>query len=136
MVRQILSVLVGLLTVSVVVGLVQALGHYAIPMPEGVDANDPEVVKDYIDENPLAMVFVLLSYAAGAFLGGFVATLIAKDNSRSPVFIIGALFVLVTIYMMFIIPSPFWFWILGIAAWGLAFVGRTLARNLYSKKLK
>ncbi len=136
MLRQILSVLAGLLTVSIVVGLVQALGHYAIPMPQGLDANDPDVVKNYVDENPMAMVFVLLSYAAGAFLGGFVATLIAKDNSRSPVFIIGALYILVTIYMMFIIPSPFWFWVLGIAFWGLVFVGRTMARNIYRKKLK
>lgn len=130
MVRKILAVIAGLLATAAMVALVQQLGHYLYPMPPGSDPNDVEAVKEYVENAPfMALFFVIISYAAGALTGGFTATKIAKDSSRAPAFISGALFALVSIYMMLTIPSPFWFWILGIAVWGLVMVGRTLARR-------
>lgn len=133
MLRKILAVIAGLLATAAMVSLVQMLGHYLYPMPPGSDPNDIEAMKEYVENAPfMALFFVIISYAAGAITGGFVATKIAKDSSRAPAFIIGSLFALVSVYMMLTIPAPFWFWILGVAVWGLVMVGRTFARNTTS----
>lgn len=71
--------------------------------------------------------FVIISYAAGAFTGGFVSTKIANDGKKIYALIIGVLFLFTSIYMMVTIPSPIWFWILGIAVWSLVLVGWKLA---------
>lgn len=130
MFRKVLAVLTGILVTSVTVGLVQWIGHQIYPMPNDADPNDMEAVKEYVKTAPfMALFFVILSYSAGAFLGGFTATAIARDSSRAPAFIIGSLFALFSIYMMLTVPTPFWFWVLGIAAWGLVMAGRTAARK-------
>lgn len=130
MLRKILAVIAGFIVTSAVVGLVQWIGHQIYPLPPGADLNDPETLRDYVETAPFfALFFVILSYAAGAFCGGFTATKIARDSSRAPAFIIGALFALFSIYMMLTVATPFWFWVLGIAAWGLVMAGRTVARK-------
>lgn len=137
MLRKILAVIAGLVATGAMVGLIQMLGHYLYPMPPGSDPNEIEAMKEYVENAPfMALFFVIISYAAGAVTGGFVATKIAKDSSRAPAFIIGAVFALVSVYMMLTIPSPFWSWILGIAVWGLVMVGRTLARSTTSLQPK
>lgn len=128
MIRKIAAVVVGILLTSLVVGLVQQLGHYLYPLPEGTDPNDPEAIKKYVENAPfLAVFFVIISYAAGAFTGGFVSTKIANDGKKIYALIIGVLFLFTSIYMMVTIPSPIWFWILGIAVWSLVLVGWKLA---------
>lgn len=126
--RKILAVIAGLVAAALMVGLVQKLGHLIYPLPAGADANDPETFKNYVENAPfLAVFFVIIAYAAGALAGGFVATKIARDSSRAPAFIVGSIMLLFSIYIMSIIPSPIWFWILGVAAWGLVLVGYRLA---------
>ncbi|TXF78884.1 hypothetical protein [Chryseobacterium sp.] len=134
MVRKILAVLAGLVATALVVGLVEQLGHYVYPLPSGADPNDPETFKKYAESAPfMAIFFVILAYAAGAFTGGFVSTKIANDGKKIYALIIGAVFLLISVYMMVIIPSPIWFWILGIASWGLVLVGYRLAlKNNYN----
>ena len=128
MLRKILAVAAGIIATSIAVGLVQQLGHYLYPLPAGADPNNPEVIKEYVEKDPfMAVFFVILSYAAGALTGGFVATKIANDGKKIYAIIIGVLFLFVSIYMMITIPSPIWFWILGIAVWGLVLVGYRLA---------
>lgn len=128
MIRKIAAVVVGILLTSLVVGLVQQLGHYLYPLPAGTDPNDPAAIKKYVENAPfLAVFFVIISYAAGAFTGGFVSTKIANDGKKIYALIIGVLFLFTSIYMMVTIPSPIWFWILGIAVWSLVLVGWKLA---------
>lgn len=128
MIRKIAAVVVGILLTSLVVGLVQQLGHYLYPLPAGTDPNDPEAIKKYVENAPfMAVFFVIISYAAGAFTGGFVSTKIANDGKKIYALIIGVLFLFTSIYMMVTIPSPIWFWILGIAVWSLVLVGWKLA---------
>ncbi len=130
MIRKIAAVVVGILLTSLVVGLVQQLGHYLYPLPAGTDPNDPEAIKKYVENAPfLAVFFVIISYAAGAFTASFVATKIANDGKKIYALFIGVLFLLTSIYMMVTIPSPIWFWILGIAVWSLVLAGWKLALN-------
>ena len=128
MLRKILAVVAGIIATSVAVGLVQQLGHYLYPLPTGTDPNDAEAIKKYVETAPfMAIFFVIISYAVGALVGGFVSTSIANDGKKIYALIIGVLFLFTSIYMMITIPSPIWFWILGIASWGLVFVGYKLA---------
>lgn len=128
MLRKIVAILVGVIATSVAVGLVQQLGHYCYPLPEGTNPNDPEAIKKYVETAPfMPLFFVIISYAVGALVGGFVATKIANDGKKSYAILLGIVFLLTSIYMMIIIPSPIWFWILGISVWGLVLVGYQLA---------
>ena len=126
--RKILAVIAGIIVCSIVVGLVQQLGHYLYPLPEGSDPNNPEAIKQYVETAPfMAIFFVIISYAVGAFSGGFISTIIAGDEKKIYAIIIGILFLATSIYMMTIIPSPIWFWILGILVWILVLAGWKLA---------
>lgn len=133
--RKILAVIVGMFATGAVVGLVQQLGHHLYPLPPGTDPNNPEHLRNYIENAPfMAMFFVIISYAAGALTAGFVSTLIANDRRKIYAIILGIIFLFISIYMMITIPSPVWFWILGIAVWTLVLVGWKLAVSLKKSK--
>lgn len=128
MLSKILAVVAGILVTSIVVGLVQQMGHYLYPLPAGADPNDPEAIKSYVETAPfLAVFFVIISYAMGALFGGFFSTKIADDGKPVYAVVIGVIFLIISVYMMTVIPSPVWFWILGIAVWSLVLVGYRLA---------
>ena len=130
MVRKLAAVIAGIVATSIAVGLVQQLGHYLYPLPAGTDPNDPEAIKKHVETAPFFAVFlVIISYAAGALAGGFVSTKIANDGKKIYAIIIGILFLMISVYMMITIPSPIWFWVLGIAVWSLVLVGWKLALN-------
>lgn len=108
--------------------LVQLLGHKLYPLPEGMKPNDMEAMKNYVATAPfMALFFVILSYAFGALVSGFISTKIAGNNSKTFAIICGIFFLLQSIYMMYSLPTPVWFWILGILVWLLVLVGWKLA---------
>lgn len=126
--RKIVALAAGIIICSIAVGLVQKLGHYLYPFPEGADPNNPETVKEYIKTAPfMAVFFVILSYMAGAVSGGFFSTWIAGDGKKIYALIIGVFFLATSVYMMSVIPSPLWCWILGILSWLFVFLGWKLA---------
>ncbi len=128
MIRKIIALVVGILCTGFAVGLVQELGHYFYPLPKGANPEDPETIKNYVETAPfMAIFFVIISYSAGAFVGGFSSTIIANDGKKLYATIIGILFLFVSIYMMTVIPSPIWFWILGILSWLFVLVGWKMA---------
>lgn len=128
MIRKIIALVAGILLTGFAVGLTQQLGHYLYPLPEGANPEDPEAIKKYIETAPfMAIFFVIISYSVGAFVGGFSSTIIANDGKKIYAIIIGILFLFVSIYMMTVIPSPIWFWILGLLSWLLVLLGWKLA---------
>lgn len=128
MLRKILAVVVGMLAASIAIGLVQKLDHTIYPLPAGSDPNNTEAIKKYVETAPfMAVFFVIISYAAGALTAGFISTIIAKDGKKIYAIILGCLFLATTLYMMYTIPSPVWFWICGILVWLLVLVGWKLA---------
>lgn len=130
MLRKILAVPAGLFFGVLCISAIEKLGHYLFPRPEGMKADDMEALKQYVETAPLmALMFVIIGYAVGAFIAGFSSTKIARDGKKIYAVICGAIFLLQGIYMMYILPTPIWFWILGIAVWGLVLVGYKLALN-------
>jgi hypothetical protein len=89
-----------------------------------------EALKEYVATAPfMALFFVILGYALGAFVTGFIATKIAGDNKKTYAVICGVIFLIQGIYMMAVLLTPAWFWVLGIAVWGLVLAGYKLALN-------
>ncbi len=126
--RKVLAVLAGILTGMIAISLVQMLGHYLYPEPEGLDTNDLNQLAEYVKTAPfMALFFVVLSYAFGALSSGFVSTKIANDGKQIYAIICGIVFLILSIFMMSSLPTPIWFWILGILSWLLIFVGWKLA---------
>ncbi|MGA9212407.1 hypothetical protein [Kaistella sp.] len=128
MVRKIVAIPAGLIAGVIGISLFQILGHKLYPLPAGMDPNDMNAMKEYVTSAPfMALFFVIISYAAGAFLSGFASTKVAGNNDKIFALVCGIIFLLQSIYMMYTLPTPIWFWILGIAVWGLVFVGYKLA---------
>jgi hypothetical protein len=130
MVRKILAVVGGLVTGSICVGAVEWLGHKMYPLPAGVKPDNMEAFKEYIATAPfMALLFVIIAYALGALVSGYISTKIANDGKSRYAVICGIFFLLATIYNMIVLPTPIWFWVLGIAVWGLVLIGYKLALN-------
>lgn len=130
MFRKILAVVAGLILGGISVGIVQKIGHSIYPMPKGMKSGDMVAMKDYVENAPfMALFFVIISYAVGALVSGFVSTKIANDNNKIYAIICGVIFVAQSIYMMSLLPTPIWFWVLGILAWAFVFVGYKLGFN-------
>ncbi|MCP1301863.1 hypothetical protein NK356_22055 [Chryseobacterium sp. S0630] len=134
MLRRILAVLVGLITGSVCITVVEKIGHALYPPPAQAEAGGMEALKVYVEQAPfMALFFIIIAYALAAIVSGFVASKISNNGKYTAAAICGIIFLLMTIYMMASLPSPIWFWILGILVWGLVFVGHKLA--LKTKKI-
>ena len=133
--KKIIAVLAGLISGGILMTFVQNLGHVLYPQPEGMDQNSMIELAEYVKNAPfMALFFVILSYAAAALLAGWVSTLIAWDRKRVYALICGALFLIQSIFMMASLPTPIWFWILGIGVWALVEVGYRLALVTIDKK--
>ncbi|MDF2552198.1 MAG: hypothetical protein K0R77_1473 [Chryseobacterium sp.] len=130
MLRKILAVIAGIISGGISVGIVQTVGHNLYPMPEGMKSDDMEAMKNYVETAPfMALFFVIISYVIAAVVSGFVSTKIADDGKKIYALICGIIFLIQSIYMMSVLPTPIWFWILGILSWTLVLVGYKLALN-------
>ncbi|WP_344826679.1 hypothetical protein [Chryseobacterium ginsenosidimutans] len=130
MIKRILAVIGGILVGSIGVWLMERLGHSLYPFPAGLKPDDLEGFKKYVENLPFMGKFiVILGYALGALVSGFVATKIAGNGKPAAAIICGVIFTFFTIYNMVMLPTPIWFWILGILVWGLVLAGYKLALN-------
>lgn len=130
MLRRILAVIAGIIVGSIGIWLMERLGHTLYPFPADLKPDNLEGFKTYVESLPFMGKFiVILGYALGALLSGFVATKVANNNQPAAAIICGVIFLFFTIYNMTVLPTPIWFWVLGIAVWGLVLVGYRLALN-------
>ncbi|AZB28759.1 hypothetical protein [Chryseobacterium balustinum] len=130
MVRKILAVFAGVIVASICIWAIETLNHMMYPYPDGMKPNDMEGFKSYIETLPfLGKFMVIVGYAVGALVSGFIATKISKDGKPTAAIICGIVFLVFTIYNMTVLPTPIWFWILGILVWILVLAGYKLALN-------
>ncbi|WP_426474596.1 hypothetical protein [Chryseobacterium balustinum] len=130
MVRKILAVFAGVIVASICIWAIETLNHMMYPYPDGMKPNDMEGFKSYIKTLPfLGKFMVIVGYAVGALVSGFIATKISKDGKSTAAIICGIVFLVFTIYNMTVLPTPIWFWILGILVWILVLAGYKLALN-------
>ena len=111
MLRNVLGFVAGFLVAGTIVGIIQAIGHQVYPPPPGMNPNDPESIKAYMDQIPTgALLFVLGAWILGTLGGTFVATLVAQQAPRMAAAAVAGMMLLSSVHMMVAIPSPGWFW--------------------------
>jgi hypothetical protein len=113
MLRAVLSTLLALIVGSVLISLVQSLGHVLYPFPGELDLNDSEALAKVIAQAPLgALLMVELAYVVGCFAAGALVVRLAPGfGLRLPV-IVGALFTLVGALNLLAFTHPLWFAVL------------------------
>jgi hypothetical protein len=102
--RSILGGIVGLVAATITIFVVEMTGHRIWPLPAGLDIHE---TPDFLSRMPvMALAWIVLGFAAGAFVGGLVAAAISRGRKASMV--VGALLLVATILMFFEIPHPGW----------------------------
>lgn len=130
MVRKILAVFAGVIVASICIWAIETLNHMLYPYPDGMKPNDMEGFKSYVETLPfLGKFIVIVGYAVGALVSGFIATKVAKDGKPTAAIVCGIVFLVFTIYNMTVLPTPIWFWILGVLVWIMVLAGYKLALN-------
>ncbi len=110
MTKNILAVVVGFILGSVVnMGLV-TVGPSVIPLPAGADVATMDGLKASMQLfEPKNFVFPFLAHALGTLVGAFVAAKLAASQPMRSAMIIGFLFLLGGITMVYLAGGPTWF---------------------------
>jgi hypothetical protein len=129
-VRRILAVLAGMVAAVVVITLVEVVSGRMYPPPAGVNLQDPEAMRAFAATLPVgAFLMVLLSYALGAFVGGWVAGWRAPTAWPLPPAVIALFLTLGSVMNLRAIPHPGWFWAANlVVVVVLPFAGAALTR--------
>jgi hypothetical protein len=79
--QNILSVLLGFVSASVVMTAFEYANHLMYPFPEGFDPMNQEQVKAFAETIPSSAYFlVFLGWVVGAVVGGYVCARFSKGN--------------------------------------------------------
>lgn len=130
--RNILSVIVGLIVCGAVNMVLIMISASVIPPPEGVDVNDAASIAAHIDLfQPRHFLFPFLAHAMGSLVGAFVAAKIAASYKMTFAFVVGGIHLLGGIMAATMIPAPLWFILLdlGVAYLPMAWLGGRFANR-------
>ena len=128
MFRRFFSVLIGVVAGAMVTSAFEIVASEFHPLPKDFNMNDPMAVAAHAKSAPLIAFFIVLGgWTMAAFVAGLVSTALSKDKKKSYALICAILFIAFTIYNLYSIPSPIWFWIVGLILWiPMALVGRRI----------
>ena len=118
-VRNVFAVIAGFIAASAVMMLVEwSNGHLLYPdlgkSAEGV--TDREKVRELLAAAPVgALIVVLMGWALGSMVGGFLAALISRHRGGFSVCALTLLLTLAGIANNLMLPPPVWFWVPTIA---------------------
>jgi hypothetical protein len=109
--RNVFAVLLGIAVAVFAVMAVEMLGHSVYPPPADLSLDDPKAISDYIAGAPLlALGFVLLAWAAGAFSGGAMAATVAAGRRPQRFgLIVGGIILVMAALTLCMAPHPGWF---------------------------
>lgn len=108
--KNILSVVIGLVIGSIVnMGIVMISGS-VIPPPEGGDITTMEGLRATIHLfEPKHFIFPFLAHALGTLVGAFVATKIATTRKITMAMLIGVFFFVGGAINVYLLGGPLWF---------------------------
>lgn len=117
MLRNIGAGVAGLMTAMLLVWLIELIGHAVYPPPIDIDFSDPEAVRAYTADLPVAAVlFVGVSWVIGTFVGVSVACRIGRAKPVIYAVLVGGFVLAGAITMLIIIPHPLWFSVVSLPA--------------------
>jgi hypothetical protein len=113
--RNFIAIAGGVIAGAIIVALVEWVGHRMYAPPPGMDFSDPDAVRAMMKDIPRgALAMVLVAWALGAFVGGWVAAHFAKSSPVRAALIVGVVLLLLGVMTMVTLPHPLWFWVVGI----------------------
>ena len=113
--KLIAAVFVGLMIGVIVIFIIETLGHSLYPPPPGIDLTNSDAMAEIIQQAPVgALLFVILAYAIGSFVGGAVTHLIGRFPKQIDALITGLILLIFGAYNLINIPHPLWMVILGL----------------------
>lgn len=115
MLKNILSVPIGVIIGTMTVFLVQRLNAMIHVPPEGLDPADKEVFAAYIGSLPtLAFLLIISSFVLGALIGAFITSKMAETQKFNLGIFTGFILFVSTFTALTIIPNPLWVVLTGI----------------------
>lgn len=110
--RFVLAVIGGIVTGTVLVAVIESVGHLIYPPPRSFDS---EVICTYLKSAPImALIFPLVAWVVGAFVAGLIAKVIYRANNK-PAFVAGAIqLILILINFFMVTCHPMWMEIIGV----------------------
>lgn len=130
--KNILSVIAGLITGVILIFLLEMLVPMVYPPPPGLDFTkaDRETMEMLMSLMPLsAMIFVLANYAIASLAGGLVSSLISKKMGQP--LMVGGFLTVANIFNLVEIPHPLWMAVTSMLVFlPFAFVGGKIGMRL------
>jgi MFS family permease len=118
-VRSILAVIAGFVAATVVMMTIESLnGHVLYPElgKAAAGLTDREAIRALMANAPVgAFLVVLIGWALGSLVGGFLAAWIGWNAPLAHVLVVGGLLTLAGIANNLMLPPPVWFWIASLA---------------------
>jgi hypothetical protein len=131
-VRLVLGVLGGLVTMFIVIMGIEFLGHQVYPPPPGLDPRNTADVARIMAQAPVgALASIAIAWIVGALAGGFVAAKVSGFWPRAAAIVVGLFVVLGVVAMMTQVPGhPMWLAIVGLVLpVPMALLGARLAQR-------
>lgn len=109
-VRNVLSVVAGIVAGSVVNMLLVTVGPRLIPPPPGADVTTMEgLQKSLLLFEPRHFVFPFLAHALGTLVGAAVAAALGSSRKTMLAMVVGVVFLCGGVANAFMLPGPTWF---------------------------
>jgi hypothetical protein len=134
--RNVVAIVAGVVVGGIVNGAIISISADVIPPPEGAVLTTEEGLKAAMQlMEPKHFIMPWLAHAMGSLVGGMLAALIAATQKIRFALSIGLVFLLGGIYMVILLPSPWWFTLVDLvgAYLPMAFLGGRFVASRASK---
>lgn len=109
-VKNVLVVLAGIVTGSIVNMALVNVGPHIVPLPEGADISTMEGLRDsMVLFSPINFLFPFLAHALGTLVGAFTVAKLVSNNKMRYALGIGVFFLLGGIAAVYQLGGPSWF---------------------------
>ena len=107
--KNILGIILGLAVAMTSFMLFETIAHFAFPVPDHVDGDNAESMKNYMKDVPIgSFSLVLTGWILGSVLAGYFAKLVSKNPSNRNPIILGCILEAATIFNFILLPHPTW----------------------------
>ena len=121
MFKSAVAIISGIVVGMLIIGILEAVGHWMYPPPAGLDRENTEAIKAYIAEAPPgALVMVLIAWAAGTYVGSGITANRAPCCPWMQGGITGGVLMACGIIMLVMIPHPGWFTVASLLVFPIA----------------
>lgn len=130
MIRNVISIVAGILTTFAVMMAFEFTNSFLFPFPSGFDTRDAAQIIEFINaHSPNLFFLVILGWLCGALAGGAVIARISQSQTSAPSIIAGAAVTLFQILNFQFLPHPIWAMAIGLIGMApLYFLGYKFAR--------